>query len=463
MSAHADFQTGLFALRIIVVGAGEVGYDVARMLSREEHDVVVIDQDADAVRQVREKLDAMAIAGNGASSETLEEAGIARADMLIAVTPVDEVNIIACMLADRLGVTTTIARVRSDEITRDQSVLKTSDFGIDLVIRPEESAANEVVWLVRRASATDILDFAEGRLQLMGLRIDSDAPVAGQTLQEIAAAHSHVQFRVMGVSRGARTIIPGGGDTLRQGDQVFVLALPKYMGYISSMMGKAETRANHIMILGGTAVGVGVASRLSAEKNKDVKLIEPDRERAAKLAETLQNALVIHGAATDIDLLVQEGLGEMDAFAAVTDDEESNLVTCLMAKHLGVRKTVALLSKNTYIPISQSIGLDAAVSKKLAVSREIHRYLRGTHVRSVATIYGLDAQIIEIEAKPRSWITRKPLKELQLLPGALIGAVLHNDAACIATGDTHIAAGDRAIVFAVPSRVNDLERKFAAR
>ncbi len=463
MSADADFQTGLFALHIIVVGAGEVGYDVARMLSREEHDVVVIDQDAAAIRQVREKLDVMAISGNGASSDILAEAGIARADMLIAVTPVDEVNIIACMLADRLGVATTIARVRSDEITRAQSVLKTSDFGIDLVIHPEESAANEVVWLVRRASATDILDFAEGRLQLMGLRIDSDASVAGRTLQGIAEAHNHVQFRVMGISRGSRTIIPGGRDTLQKGDQVFVLALPKYMGYISSMMGKEETRANHIMILGGTAVGVGVASRLCGEKNKDVKLIEPDGDRAAKLAETFQDVLVIHGGATDIDLLVQEGLGEMDAFVAVTDDEESNLVTCLMAKHLGVRKTVALLSKNTYIPISQSIGLDAAVSKKLAVSREIHRYLRGTHVRSVATIYGLDAQIIEIEAKPRSWISRKPLKELQLPSGALIGAVLHNGEVCIATGDTHIVPGDRAIVFVAPSRINDLERKFTAK
>ncbi len=433
------------------------------MLSREEHDVVVIDQDADAIRHVHEKLDVMAIVGNGTSSEVLAEAGITRADMLIAVTPVDEVNIIACMLADRLGASTTIARVRSDEITRAQSVLKTSDFGIDLVIHPEESAANEVVWLVRRASATDILDFADGRLQLMGLRVDSDAPVAGEKLQDIAAAHSSVQFRVMGISRGARTIIPGGNDTLQKGDQVFVLALPKYMGYISTMMGKAKTRANHIMILGGTAVGVGVASQFGREKNKAVKLIESNRERAAKLAEALQNVLVIHGAATDIDLLVQEGLGEMDAFVAVTDDEESNLVSCLMAKHLGVRKTVALLSKNTYIPISQSIGLDAAVSKKLAVSREIHRYLRGTHVRSVATIHGLDAQIVEIEAKPRSWISGKPLKELQLLPGALIGAVLHNGEACIATGDTHIAAGDRAIVFAMPSRMDDIERKFAAK
>ena len=463
MSADADFQTGLFALHIIVVGAGQVGYDVARMLSCEAHDVVVIDQDADAAQRVGDKLDVQAIKGNGTSSDILVDGGIAKADMLIAVTPVDEVNIIACMLAKRLGVATTIARVRSNEITRDESVLKASDFGIDLVIRPEESAANEVVSLVRRASATDILDFAEGRLQLMGLRIDADAPVVGQTLQEVAAAHSHVRFRVMGISRGSRTIIPGGPDTFRQGDQVFVLSLPKYMGYISTMMGKPEARANHVMILGGNAVGVGVASRLGAEKNKDVKLVEPDDKRAETLAEMLPNVLIIRGAATDIDLLVQEGLGEMDAFVAVTDDEESNLVTCLMAKHLGVRKTVALLSKNTYIPISQSIGLDAAVSKKLAVSREIHRYLRGTHVRSVATIYGLDAQIIEIEAKPRSWISRKPLKELHMPSGALIGAVLHNDAVCIATGDTHIDAGDRAIVFVMPSRVDDMERKFTAK
>lgn len=449
-------------MRVIVVGAGEVGYDVARMLAVEQNDVVVIDKDLDALRSVREKLDVMTVVGNGTSADILEDAGIRKADMLIAVTTVDEVNIIACMMADRLGTTTTVARVRSDEITRTRSVLKTSDFGIDLVIHPEESAANEVVRLIRRASATDLLNLADGRLQLIGIRLDPDSPAVGKTLQELAVEHDKATFRVMGIARGMRTILPGGGEVLQKNDQVFILARPKYMTYVSGMMGKTDQKAHHVMILGGTMVGAKVATQLAREKNKQVKLIEPDRDVAETLAENLKDVLVIHGDATDIDLLVQEGLGEMDAFVAVTNDEESNLVTCLMAKHLGVGKTVALLSKGAYIPISQSIGLDAAVSKKLAVSREIMRYLRGKHVLSVATIHGLDAEILEIEAKRGSWVSSKPLKDLRLPGGTLIGAVLHDGEVDVAIGETQILAGDRAIVFAASNLVPEIEGKFAA-
>ncbi|MEX0601257.1 MAG: Trk system potassium transporter TrkA [Rhodothermales bacterium] len=450
-------------MRVIIIGAGEVGYDVARMLSSEQHDVVVIDLDGHALKHVQEKLDVMTLQGNGTSAEVLGEAGVARSDMLIAVTAVDEVNIIACMLADRLGIAKTVARVRSDEITRRRSILKTSDFGIDLVIHPEESAANEVVRLIRRASATDLLNFAGGRLQLMGIRLDPDSPVIGKSVQNLAVEHDRITFRIMGISRGMRTILPGGGETLHRNDQVFVLARPKYMTYVSRMMGKADKKAHDVMILGGNLVGAKVAMQLGREKDKQVKIVEPDRERAERLAEDLKNVLVIHGDATDIDLLVQEGLGEMDAFVAVTEDEESNLVTCLMAKHLGVSKTVALLSKGAYIPISQSIGLDAAVSKKLAVSREILRYLRGKHVLSVATIHGLDAEIIEIEANRRAAVTRKPLKDLRFPRGALIGAVLHDGEVDVATGDTHVQPGDTAIVFAMSHLVADVERLFEAR
>lgn len=447
-------------MRVIVVGAGEVGFDVARMLAHEQNDVVVVDNDPDAVRYVAERLDVIALTGNGTSADILEEAGARRADMLIAVTAVDEVNIIACMLADRLGIETTVARVRSDELTRTRSILKTSDFGIDLVIHPEESAAAEVVRLVRRASATDMLNFADGRLQLMGIRLDADSPVVGKTLQEVAGEHTNVKFRVMGISRGVRTILPGGNETLQKADQIFVLARPKYMGYIAQMSGKPDKRAHHIMVLGGTEVGAKVALQLGREKNKRVKLIEPQRIRAESLAEELPEVLVIHSDSTDVDTLVQEGLGEMDAFVAVTNDEESNLVTCLLAKHLGVQKTVAMLSKGAYIPISQSIGLDAAVSKKLAVSREILRYLRGKHVLSVATVHGLDAEIIEIQAKKGSHVTRRPLKDLRVPRGVLIGAVIHGDDIDVATGDTQIVAGDRAIVFAAPAQVEEIERQF---
>ena len=448
-------------MRVIVVGAGEVGFDVARILVQEQHEVVVIDVDAEALERVREKLDLQVLHGTGTSAALLAEAGIEKADMLIAVTAIDEVNIIACMMADRLGVETTIARVRSHEFSGSKAVLKAQDFGIDLIIHPEESTAAEVTRLIRRASATDVLTFCGERIHLVGMRIDPDSPVIGRPLHELAAELPEVTFRVMAIGRGIRTILPRGPERIRRNDLVFVLARPKAIPHLARFMGKTITRIEDVMILGGSPVGAKIAQQLGSIKHKRVKIIEPDREVAEHLAEALPGVLVIHGSGTDIDLLVLEGLGEMDAFVAVTDDEESNLVTSLIAKHLGVKKTVALLSKSAYIPISQSIGLDAAVSKKLAVSREILRFLRGKHVLSVATVHGLDAEILEVEAARKARITRKALKELDLPGGMLIGAVLHlNGDVEVATGDTHIRAGDRTIVFVLPGYVAKAERYF---
>ncbi|NBW94108.1 MAG: Trk system potassium transporter TrkA [Bacteroidetes bacterium] len=447
-------------MRAIVIGAGVVGFDVAKLLSLAEHDVVVVDTDAEALAHVNEKLDVMTVTGNGTSTKVLEHAGIRDARILVAVTAIDEVNIIACMLGDRLGVDTTIARVRSDELTSTETVLDSQDFGIDLIIHPEESAAAEVTRLIRRASATDVLMLADDRLHLVGLRLDPDSPVIGHTLQDLVMQRPDLRFRVMAIARGIRTILPGGNERLRRNDQIFVLARPKTIPPVLEMLGKSDRRLQNIMILGGTDIGAKVALQLSQEKNKRVKLVESNRERAVTLAETLSNCLVIHGEGSDIDLLVKEGLSDMDAFVAVTADEESNLVTCLLAKHLEVRKTVALLSNGGYIPISQSIGLDAAVNTKLAVSREVMRFLRGKHVKSVATVHGLDAEILEIEARPLSAITKDSLMNLSLPSGLLIAAVLKGDAIEIATGSTRIDPGDRVYIFVMPGRIAQAEKLF---
>ena len=449
-------------MRVIVIGAGEVGSDVTRILAQDQHDVSVIDTDPNVLTVIREKFDVMTVQGNGTSAMVLEEAGIKQADMVIAVTAIDEVNIIACMMADRLDVGTTVARTRSNEITRAHSLLKAKDFGIDLVIHPEESAAAEVTRLIRRASATDVLTFADGRLHMIGIRLDEDAPVQGKTLKQVVQEHPEITFRIKAISRGIRTILPRGDERLQAGDQVFVLTRPKYVTPLTRIMGKENTHIREVMISGGSRVGAGVAQRLSEETDARIKLVEPDPEVASDLACDLPDVLVINCDPTDIDTLVMEGLGEMDAFVAVTDDEESNLVTCLMAKHLGVYKTVGLLSKAAYIPISNSIGLDVAVSKKLAVAREVRRFLRGKHVLSVATVHGLDAEILEIEAVPRAPIVRAPLKDQDLPKGILMGAIQRGDALEIATGTTQIEPGDRAIVFVMPDKVAQTEELFGA-
>ena len=449
-------------MQTVVVGAGEVGFDVARILALEQHDVTVIDTDETVLQKVRDNLDVMTVQGNGTSAQVLQEAGIRGADLLIAVTAVDEVNLIACMMADRLGVETTIARTRTDELERTHSILEAEDFGIDLVIHPEESAATEIAQLIQRAGATDVLSFCDGHVQLLGVRLDANAPVVGMPLHEVVAAHPEVEFRVKGLVRKGQTRIPGGDEMLQADDQLFVLTRPKYVTPVTRLLGKGDIAMSHVMVLGGTRVGAALARKLSQQNGKRIKLIEPDPERAEELAEQLEDVLVLNADTTDIDLLVREGLAEMDAFVAVTDDQESNLVTCLMAKHLEVYKTVSLLSKGAYIPISQAIGLDAAVSKKLSVSREVRRYLRGKHVLSAATVHGLDAEILEIRAAPRAPVTQKPLRELDLPSGILIGAVEHESSTEIATGTTQIGPGDRVIVFVLPHQVEAVEDLFDA-
>ncbi len=455
-------------MRAIVVGAGDVGYDVARLLSLQRHDVTVVDTDPAKIEHVRDTLDVLAVVGSGTSAATLREAHIEGADLLVAVTDVDEVNVIASMLAERVGAashdTTTIARVRSSEFTGEGAVLTLGDFGIDHIIHPEQSTANEVVSLLRRAAATDVVGFCGGQVQLVGIRIERDAGVVGMSLVELAR-QSPLPFRVMGISRGVRTIVPSGDATIQANDQVFVLVETGRVADVARVLGKEAGRLRHVMILGGTSVGARVASGLTGRSRREggmeVKLVEANRRRAEHLAETLEGVLVIHGDPADIDLLAREGMAETDAVVAVTEDEESNLVSCLMAKHLEVRKTVALLSKSAYIPISQSIGLDAAVSQKLAVSREVLRFLRGSHVRSVATVHGLDAEILELEADAGAPITRAPLMEQKLPRGVLLGAVVGQRVE-IATGRTVVRPGQRAVVFATPERVAEVEPLFSA-
>lgn len=449
-------------MHVVVVGAGEVGFDVARMLAHEQHDVFVVDQDAEVLRRVQRKLDVMTVQGSGTSSGVLNEARIREADMMIAVTAVDEVNLVACMMADRLGVPTTIARTRTTEDERKHAVLSVKDFGIDLAIHPEEAAAAEVVRLIQRASASDVLTFCNEQLQLIGVRVDAEAEVVGQTMQELVQAHPDIEFRVKAILRGETTLLPKGQEHIRPDDHLFVMARPSDVSAVTRIMGKEETRIRRIMIAGGTRMSSSIARRIARMcPDCRIKLIEPDAERAEQLAAELPDVLVLQGDTTEVDLLVEEGLKDMDAFIAASDAEEANLVTCLMAKEFGVYKTVAQLSKVAYIPMSEQLGLDAAVSPKLSVSREIRRYFRGQHVLSVATVYGLNAEILEAYASPGAPITRGALHELDLPKGLLVGAVNHDEGGIeIATGTTCIRANDRAIVFVLPESTKQIDSLF---
>ncbi|HLR24868.1 MAG TPA: Trk system potassium transporter TrkA, partial [Fodinibius sp.] len=347
-------------MKIIIVGAGEIGYDLASILSQEKHDVIVLDRDKSALDRVTESLDVLCIEGNASSAKDLADAGVKDADIFIAVTSIDEVNMIASMMSKRLGADMVIARVRSNELSRHNAPLKPIDLGIDVLIHPEQSAALEIVRLIKRASASDLIHLADGRMQMIGLRIDNDSPLVGKSLIEYAEEFPDITFRVVAISRNGMTIIPSGSVRIQAYDQIFLIAKTDTIPKVIETTGKPDREINRIMIAGGSPIGAIIARILTKEEKKwNIKLIEPDRDIAEELAKELDEVLVLNGNPTDPDLLATEGITETDAFISVTEDEESNIISCLMAKHLEVRKTVALVSKSDYIPLSKTIGLDA--------------------------------------------------------------------------------------------------------
>ncbi|GAA5520462.1 Trk system potassium transporter TrkA [Aliifodinibius salicampi] len=448
-------------MKIIIIGAGEIGYELASLLSKENHDVIVLDRDKEALSKVTENLDVLCFEGNATSAEDLVEAGIKDADILIAVTSIDEVNMIASMMSKRLGVELVIARVRSEELSRPNAPLKSTDLGIDVLIHPERSAALEIIRLIKRASASDLINLADGRMQLIGLRIGKQSPLVGKSLTEYAEAFPNLTFRVVAIWRKDLTIIPNGTTKIQAYDQLFIISKTNVIPEIIETTGKPDIELNRVMIAGGTPIGAIIARILSQEDKKwNIKLIEPDEDIAIELAQELKDVLVLNGNPTDPDLLATEGITDTDAFISVTDDEESNIISCLMAKHLEVKKTVALVSKSDYIPLSQTIGLDAAINKKSAASNEIHRHVREGRVISVTSLQGIKAEVIELQAAENSKVVKKPIHKIRFPDGCVIGGILRNGSANIATGQSQIQANDRVIVFCLPEAVDKITSLF---
>ena len=450
-------------MKIIIIGAGEIGYDLASVLSKEKHDVIILDRDKESLSKASETLDVLCKEGNATSANDLNKAGVSEADIVISVTSVDEVNMIASMISKKLGAKMVIARVRNDEFSHKDSPLKATDLGIDVMINPELSAAQEIAQLLKRSAASDVINLADDLIQLVGIRLDRNAPLIGKTLIEYASENEDITFRVVAIARRGRTLMPRGPMKLQTFDQIFILAKTEDIPAIIKTTGKSETDLNRIMIAGGSGIGTTIARILCGDEKKDwsVKLIEPNYERAEELAIELKNAMILHGNPTDPDLLASEGITDMDAFIAVTDDEESNIISCLMAKHLDVKKTVALVSKPDFIPLSQTIGLDAVVNKKVAASNEIHRYVRKGHVISVTELRGIKAEVIELLVSEKSKVVDKQIQKIKLPDGCIVGGVLCDGSVEIATGKTIIKAEDRVMVFCLPEAIDKVTKLFS--
>jgi len=445
-------------VRIVIAGMGDVGYHLAKQLSNEEHDIIAIDMDQQRLSYSDSMADILTINGSSTNISTLKQAQVEKADLFVAVTSFEEVNVTSAILAKKLGAKKTIARISNSEYLDEKVDIKFSEIGIDFMIYPEELAAREMVNLILRSAATDIMDFEGGKLSVIGLRLDKDAPVIRKSILDIAKEFESFDFRIVALHRNFRTIIPKGNDRFLPNDQVFVITRPEGNNVVLKLAGKEDINFNNIMILGGSKIGRRVAELL--EDKMTVKLIESDEEKTLQLADSLTSTLVIKGDGRDIDLLAQEGIIDVDAFVAVTEDAETNIITCLMAKHLGVKKAIALVDKVNYIPLTQTIGLDSLINKKLIAANNISRYIRKSEVLALSTLEGIDADIMEYVVQPNSPITKKPIKDLGFPKEAIIGGIIRGEESMIAVGDTRIQKGDKVVVFSLPGGVKQTEKFF---
>ncbi len=444
-------------MKILVLGAGEVGFNLTKLLSLE-HDITLVENDPGKVKRASEQLDAFIVEGSGASYHTLKQADIGKMDVLAAMTNNDEVNLMACQIARHVGVPTKIARVRNPEYTEPNFIIPREELGADLIIHPELETADAIVRLIRRSIATDVIEFGEGKIQLLGIRLESNAPILRIPLKELGKEFIQLPMRIVAINRKEKTIVPRGDDVLIPGDQIFVLSDPDYITDVIRLTGKTDTHIGDIMILGGGLIAQFVAKELAEETR--IKIIESKLERSEYIADILPKCLIIHGDGLDIDLLAVEGLMDMDAFIAVTGSDETNIIATLMARHLKVPRTIALVNNVDYMPITPTIGMDAVVSKQLITVNAVQRFIHHQQVASVASLPGVEAQIIEYVTTPNSKITRKPLKEIHFPRNAIAGAVIHNDHVVIPMGDTHISPGDKVVVFTLPQALHEVDKLF---
>lgn len=446
-------------MKIVVIGAGEVGYHLAARLSVEQHDVAVIERDAELAARIQSQLDLLVIEGNGASLASLEKAGIQQAELLLAVTNLDEVNLIACLIASQFEVGLKVARVSNPEYYERRGILEERKFGADLLINPEKECAREIFKLFHRSAATDVAEFAGGRVVLLALPVSGGAPAAGRTLEEIGRTLKGRHFLTVAIDRDGDTIIPQGPTRVEQGDTIYLVAEAQHLPEAYELLGLERQRIRRVMLLGGGRVGTHLAHLLEREGVQPT-VIERSRERCVALAERLETGLVLHGDATDLDLLAQEGISETGGLAAVTSEDETNLLASLLAKHLGARKVIALLKRAEYIPLVTRIGIDAAVSPRLSTANRILQHVRGGRIVSMAVMERNQAEAMEFEVTPGSRVEGRLVAEIHLPRGAILGSIQRGEEVIIPRGDTRVATGDRVMVFALPSAVDETTHLF---
>ena len=445
-------------MRIVIAGAGEVGTHLAKMLSSENHDIILIDTEENRLKPIDTSFDVLTIVGSATSISILQEVLQKKTDLFIAVTHGEDTNITASILAKRLGAIKTIARIDNIDYLEHSTLEFFKSLGVDSLIYPELIAAREVLSLLHETGTTEFMEFCGGKLAMFVQKLDENAPIINKSLIEIAMSSSTDKYRAVAIKRNDKTIIPRGDERFRLSDLVFVISTNEGIDEMMVTSGKKNFEAKSIMILGGSRIGKHVA--LYMQKNCEVKLIDLNPDKCEELSEILEDTLIINGDCRNVDLLEQEGIAKMDAFVAVTGNSETNILSCLLAKKLGVKRTIAEVENMEYINLAENTGIDTIINKKISAASRIFRHTTNPNVTQVKYMAGTEAEVIEFNVPEGSKITRGTLRSLDFPKDAIVGGGTRDGVPYIATGDTMINANDKVVVFTLPSAYEKLSKYF---
>ena len=448
-------------MRIIIAGAGEVGFHLAKLMSYEAQEITLIDTDKERLSYADNHLDIRVLRGDATSIQVLQDAQVDGSDLVIGVTASETTNLTLCVLAKQLGCKRTMARISNTEFMDNRELIKFEQLGIDELISPERLAAMEIQLMLNQSAFNDTYQFEEGLLTMFGVILPKTAPFVGKMVKEAARIFPELNFMPIALQRTGTqfTLIPRGDTVFKEGDQVYFITSDKGVEELYKLSGMQKQDIKNVMILGGNKVGFKTARDL-CNKRFNVKLIEKNKEKAFDIADELPHALVINGDGRNVELLEEENLESMDAFIAVTGNSETNIMSCLVAKNKKIKKTIALVENMDYFQLSHSIGVDTLINKKLLAANSIFRYIRKGEVLALTRLNNLNAEILEFEVKATSLVNGEIIRELNFPREASIGGVIRNGEGIIALGDFRIMEGDKVVVCCLPKAIPRIEKLF---
>ena len=445
-------------MNIIIAGDGEVGLHLAEALVRSNHNITIVDPHEELLKMVESHSDLMTITGDSTSISVLQRANVKKADIVISVLHDEHINLLTGIIAKKLGAKKVITRVNTMENLSPEVWRMYQDLGIDGLLSPEDIAAQEIISLLKQNASLETYDFSGGKLQLFMVKLESGAEIIGKTVEEVVDQYQHIEFRIAVIHRRQNTFIPHDDDVFQMGDMVYVVTKPHAINDILKLSGRKQININNVMIVGGGRVGRITAKRL--ENLLNIKILEKSKERCMELTNHLSESLVVNADARNLELLEDEGIKNMDAFIAVTENTETNILTCLQAKSFGVKKTIALVENIDYIDISQNIGIDSIINKKLIAASYMVKYTLGAKVSSLKCLSGIDADIVEFDVRAGSAVTRQTIGRLDMPDDAIICGITRDGESYIATEDFQIETDDQVVVLALPTGIHGVEHLF---